>query len=190
MIKIKKLLLYIGIGIVSIPVFIAAYYFIAWGPNETDPTLSKNPVYKSFDKQKNKTVFEEESEGGQSNNLIIKTDNDTSEESYTCYIDENNLFLDIKFSAGDGFSGGGYELKIVKNRHQLSPYHYTDVIRPFDFLDTGDYYKVLDSRLVLDKDSYKKGDTIFGYTAFKIQNRYGPEKYFEEGKGYFKAIVN
>ncbi|NML71964.1 hypothetical protein HHL23_19495 [Chryseobacterium sp. RP-3-3] len=190
MIKTKKLLLFIGIGIVSIPVFIAAYYCIAWKQNETDPHLSKNPIFKAFDRQKQKTLFVEQSEDGKSNNLIIKTDTDTGEEFYTCYINDNKLSLDIKFSVGDGLSGGGYELEIIKNRHQLSPYHYTDVIRPFDFLDTGDYFKILDSRLVLNQDSYKKGDSIFGYTSFKIQKRYGPEKYIEEGKGYFKGIVN
>ncbi|MDQ0067667.1 hypothetical protein [Chryseobacterium lathyri] len=188
--KIKRLLLFIGIVTVSIPVFIAAYYFIALKQNETDPYLSKNPIFKIFDKQKQKTIFVGESEGGKSNNLIIKTDTDTGEEFYNCYISDNKLSLDIKFSVGDGFSGGGYELEIIKNRHQLSPYHYTDVIRPFDFLDTGEYFKILESRLILNKDSYKKGDSIYGYTAFKIQRRYGPEKYIEEGKGYFKGIVN
>lgn len=178
------------IGIVSIPVFMAAYYFISWKRNETEPDLSKNPVYKTFDHQKQKTIFAGESENTMSNNLIIKTDSETSEELYTCSISDNKLLLNIKFFAGDGFSGGGYQLDLINNRYRLSPYHYTDVIRPFDFLDTGDYYKVLDSRLVLDKDSYKKGDSIYGYTAFKIQRRYGPEKYIEEGKGYFKGIIN
>ena len=57
-------------------------------------------------------------------------------------------------------------------------------------MDTGEYYKVLDSKLILDKESYQKGDSIFGYTELKVQRRYGPEKYIEEGKGYFKGKVN
>lgn len=188
--KIKKVFLFILIGILSVPLFIVAYYFISWKQSETDLNLSKNPIYRSFDHQKQKTIYKGESDNVKSNNLTIKIRTETSEEYYTCSIENNKLLLDIKFFAGDGFSGGGYELEIIKNRYKLSPYHYTDVQRSFDFLDKREYFKVLDSRLILNKDSYKKGDSIFGYTSFKIQSRSGPDKYIQEGKGYFKGIVN
>jgi hypothetical protein len=189
-IKIKKLFLFIFIGIISILFFIVVYYFISWKQNEIDPNLSKNPIYKTFDQQKQKTIFEGDSDDVKSNNLTIKIEDESSEEYYTCSIENNKLFLDIKFFTGDGFSGGGYQLNIINNRHQVSLYQYTDAIRTFDFLDTEDHFKVLDSRLVLNKDSYKKGDSIFGYVAFKIQRKHGTEKYIEEGKGYFKGVIN
>ncbi|WP_294287076.1 hypothetical protein [uncultured Chryseobacterium sp.] len=53
-------------------------------------------------------------------------------------------------------------MKIIRNRYRITPYHYTDNLRAFDFLHE-DYYKILSSKVILDKAYYKKGDSIFGY---------------------------
>ncbi|HCA07422.1 hypothetical protein [Chryseobacterium sp.] len=184
--KTKKVLLFIVIGIVSIPVFMVAYYFISWRQNEIDPDLSKNPIYKTFEQQKQRTIFESDSESLKSNNFKIKVKNQTGEEYYTCAIYDQKYNLEIVFKAGDGFSGGGYTIQNLGNRYKIDHYSYTD---NHSSHTPEEYTKLLESTLILDKSSYKKGDRIFGYVQFKFQNGYGLEKYFEEGEGFFKGIV-
>lgn len=52
----------------------------------------------------------------------------------------------------------------------------------FDFLHE-DYYKILSSKVILDKALYKKGDSIFGFTELEVLKRYGPENILKKGKG-------
>ncbi|WP_146942648.1 hypothetical protein [Chryseobacterium hagamense] len=162
-------------------------YFLVWKRVEIDSALSAKPLFKDFTHQKQESFDGRESESIKTNNFRIKTDG-SSAEAYRYEIQDFPVFLQIRFSTGDGYSGGGYVVKIIKNRYRISPYHYTDSPRPFDFLHE-DYYKILSSKVILDKASYRKGDPIFGYTEFEVQKRYGPDKYFERGKGYFSGIV-
>ncbi|MCT2562772.1 hypothetical protein [Chryseobacterium herbae] len=184
--KIKKVFLFILIGIVAIPIFMATYYFISWKRTEIDANLSKNPIYKTFDQQKQRTIFESDSENVKSNTFKIKVKNQTGEEYYACAIYDQKYNLEIVFKAGDGFSGGGYKIQNLGNRYKINHYSYTD---NHSSHTPEEYTKLLESKLILDKSSYKKGDPIFGYVRFKFQNGYGLEKYFEEGEGFFKGIV-
>ncbi|AYN01461.1 hypothetical protein EAG08_15110 [Chryseobacterium sp. 3008163] len=180
----KLLLIAVIIGIV----FILGKYFFFWKKVEIDSHMSNKTLFKDFNYQKQQYIDGGDSEEIKTNNFRTKIDS-LSTESYSSNISNNGFSLEIKLSTGDGFSGGGYSINIVNNRYKISPYHYTDNHRPFDFMNE-EYYKIIDSKVILDKDSYKKGDSIFGYTKLKVQKRYGPEKYFEEGEGYFKGIVN
>ncbi|SIQ91752.1 hypothetical protein [Chryseobacterium sp. RU33C] len=183
--RIGKIILIIILGSL---VFITGKFLLVWKSVEIDHSLSQKPIFKAFNQQKQATLWSQKGEDHKTNDFKITSDN-TSFEYYSCYINRNPT-LKITFSVGDGFSGGGYQIDILQNRYKVSPYSYTDNIKPFDFLNTGEYYKVLDSKVVLDKESYQKGDSIFGYTELKIQEGYGPRKYIEEGKGYFKGKVN
>ena len=169
-------------------IFILGKYFFIWQKVEIDSNMSNKTLFKDFNHQKQQKIFGGESEEIKTNNFKIKNVG-YSNEAYHYNINNYPIFLEIKLFAGDGFSGGGYTIDIVNNRYTISTDHYTDTPRPFDFMNE-EYYKIIDSKVILDKDSYKKGDSIFGYTKLKVQKRYGPEKYFEEGEGYFKGIVN
>lgn len=186
--KIKKIgkfsLIVVMIGIF----FSLGKYILFWNKVEIDSHLSKKILFKDFNHQKQQYIDGGESEEIKTNNFRIKVDS-LSTESYSCIISNNSFSLEVKLLTGDGFSGGGYSINILNNRYKISPYHYTDNHRPFDFTNE-EYYKIIDSKVILNKDSYKKGDSIFGYTKLKVQKRYGSEKYFEEGEGYFKGIVN
>ncbi|RQO38291.1 hypothetical protein DBR39_15610 [Chryseobacterium sp. KBW03] len=183
--KIGKILIIIVLGLL---VFIIGKFLLVWDGVEVDHSLSKRSLFKTFDRQKQETIWSKR--GIKSNDFKTKMETDSlSPEYYECAIHKNPI-LTVRLYVGDGFSGGGFQIDILQNRYKISPYSYTDNIKPFDFLDTGEYYKVLDSKLILDKESYKEGDSIFGYTELKVQRRYGPEKYTVEGKGYFKGIVN
>ncbi|WP_073291712.1 hypothetical protein [Chryseobacterium polytrichastri] len=184
----KRIFMYILIGVLSIPIFVIAYFYITWKSIIIDENLPKQAIYKTFDHQKQESIFGGESDKNKTNNFRIKIDS-LEGQYFSCSVYNYRPFLKIYLSIGDGFSGGGYDIDIVNNRYKLSPYYYTDVIKPFDFFESEEYYKILNKKLILNKDSYKKGDSIFGYIELKIQKRYGPEKYFEEGKGYFKAVV-
>lgn len=169
-------------------------YFIKWDSVKIDNNISKNPVYKKIDKQIVNEIFSLHKEEKYTNNVIFSLDENAlkiEEFNYhNCNIYFQGPLLVISFTSGDGFSGGGYEIKVLKNRFNVKPYHYTDVIRPFDFLEIDEQYKLLESTLILNQNSYKRGDSIFGYTKFKIEKGTGSEKYFENGKGYFRGIIN
>ena len=181
----KFLLIAITIGII----FSLGKYFFSWDKIEIDTSLSKKTLFKDFNHQKQQYIDGGDSEEIKTNNFKVKIDS-LSTESYSYNIKDKTFFLEIQLFTGDGFSGGGYNINIINNRYKLFPYHYTDNVKPFNFFEGEDYYKVLNKKLILNKDSYKKGDSIFGYIELKIQKRYGSEKYFEEGRGYFKGIVN
>lgn len=180
----KVLLIAITIGII----FSLGKYFFFWNKIEIDSNLSKKTLFKDFNHQKQQYIYGGDSEEVKTNNFQVKIDS-LSAESYNYNINDKIFSLEIQLFTGDGFSGGGYTIDIINNRYKISPYHYTDSPRTFDFINN-EYYKIVNSKIILDKDSYKKGDSIFGYTQLKVQKRYGAEKYFEEGKGYFKGIVN
>lgn len=180
----KFLLVALIIGII----FILGKYFFFWHKVDIDSHLSKKTFFKDFNHQKQQYIDGGDSEEIKTNNFRLKIDS-LSTESYSYNTHKTPISLEIKLNTGDGFSGRGYTVEIINNRYTISTNHYTDSPRPFDFINE-EYYKILDSKVILDKDSYKKGDSIFGYTKLKVQKRYGSEKYFEEGEGYFKGIVN
>lgn len=186
--KIKRLGKFLVIALIIGIIFILGKYFFFWHKVEIDNHLSKKTLFKDFNHQKQQYIDGGDTEEIKTNNFRVKIDS-LSTESYSFNINNYPISLEIELFTGDGFSGGGYTVEIINNRYKISPYHYTDNHRPFDFMNE-EYYKIIDSKVILDKDSYKKGDSIFGYTKLKVQKRYGPEKYFEEGEGYFKGIVN
>ncbi|MCU7618017.1 hypothetical protein NZ698_12475 [Chryseobacterium sp. PBS4-4] len=186
--KIKRLGKFLVVAVIIGIVFILGKYFLFWHKVEIDNHLSKKTLFRDFNHQKQQYIDGGDSEEIKTNNFRVKIDSLLTE-SYNSNISYNGFTLEIKLSTGDGFSGGGYSINIINNRYTISTDHYTDNHRPFDFMNE-EYYKIIDSKVILDKDSYKKGDSIFGYTKLRVQKRYGPEKYFEEGEGYFKGIVN
>lgn len=186
--KIKKFGKYLLIIIFVYFLFVLGKYLFFWNSVIVDTNLNKKVLFQDFNHQKQQYIYGGDSEEIKTNNFKVKIDS-LSTESYQYNITDKPFSLQIQLFTGDGFSGGGYNIDIINNRYKVSPYHYTDSPRTFDFLNE-EYYKIVNSKVILNKDSYKKGDSIFGYTELKVQKRYGPEKYFEEGKGYFKGIVN
>lgn len=186
--KIKRIRKFLVIAVIIGIIFSLGKYFLIWNKVEIDSRISEKILFKDFNHQKQQYIDGGDSEDIKTNNFRLKTEG-FSTESYIYNINSNPISLEIKLFTGDGFSGGGYTVEIINNRYTISSYHYTDNPRYFDFIDE-EYYKIINSKVILDKDSYKKGDSIFGYTKLKVQKRYGPKKYFEEGEGYFKGIVN
>jgi hypothetical protein len=185
--RMRKAAKYVLIIISGCLLSVVGIYFIGWKNVGIDPALGAKPLFNDFTHHKQEYIGDGEIEGIKTNNFRVKADG-SSAESYRYDIQDLPFVLQIRFSTGDGYSGGGYIVEIIRNRYRISPYHYTDSPRPFDFLHE-EYYKILSSKVILDKASYKKGDRISGYVELEVQKRYGPEKYFERGKGYFSGIV-
>jgi hypothetical protein len=183
----RKAARYLVILISGCLLFAVGAYFLAWKKVEVDPSLNITPLFIDFTRQKQEYTGGRKSEDLKTNNFRVKADG-SSAESYRCDIQDLPFVLQIRFSTGDGYSGGGYIVEIIRNRYRISLYHYTDASKTFDFL-YDDEYKILSSKVILDKASYKKGDPVSGYAELEVQKRYGPEKYFEKGKGYFSGIV-
>lgn len=184
--KARKAGRYLLVMIAGYLLFSAGRYFLIWKSVETDPSLSAKHIFRDFDRQKQEYIDGGEMDEAKTNDFRVKTDS-LSAASYRCDIEDHPLSLQVRFSTGDE-SSYGYLIKITNGRYTLSSYHHTDAPRMFDFFST-EYDRILSSRLILNQDAYKKGDSIFGYVEVKEQKRYGADKYFKEGKGYFKGIV-
>jgi hypothetical protein len=178
---IKKIFLFSSIGIGSILILSIGYFCIRWNLFEVDKNLPENPIYKTFDNRKQESMLNNEPK---TNNMKAEDDFSISE-PFVCNIYDKNFGFEIDFRIGDGFSGGGYSISVVKNRYNISAYSYSDSPSNAPEKDV----KVLKSELILDKNSYKKGDRMYGYVNFKIQEKYGAEKYITEQRGYFKGFV-
>lgn len=177
---------YLLIIIAGYLLFSAGRYFLVWKSVEVDPSLNKKRIFRDFDRQKQEYIDGGERDEVKTNDFRVKTDS-LSAASYRCDIEDHPLSLDICFSTGDE-SSYGYIIKMTNNRYSISSYHHTDTPRMFDFVSK-EYDRILSSRLILNQAYYKKGDRIFGYVEVKEQKGYGADKYFKEGKGYFKGIV-
>lgn len=184
--KVRKAGRYLLILISVYLLYSAGRYILVWKSVSVDPSLSAKQIFRDFDHQKQEYIDGGESGDIKTNNFRVKTDS-LSTESYRCDIEDHPLSLWIRLSTGDE-SSYGYLIKITNGRYTLSSYHHTDAPRMFDFFST-EYDRILSSRLILNQASYQKGDRISGYVEVKEQKGYGAEKYFKEGKGYFKGIV-
>lgn len=183
--KVRKAGKYLLISMAGYVLFSAGKYFLVWKSVKVDPALNKNRLFRDFDHQKQEYIDGGERDEVKTNDFRVKTDS-LSTASYRCDVENHPSSLRIRFSTGDE-SSYGYIVKITNNRYTISSYHHTDAPRMFDFFK--EYDRILSSRLILSQASYKKGDRIFGYVEVKEQKGYGTEKYFKEGKGYFKGIV-
>lgn len=180
----KRIFMFILIGILSIPIFVVAYFYITWKSIIIDDNLPKQAIYKTFDHKKQKTFYVLEEEP-KTNNLKISDAEFPFNEPYICNVYDEKYYLRINFQFGDGFSGEGYNIYMFENWYKLFDYSYSDIKLNVPEDDSN----VLKSELKLNKSTYKKGDTIYGYVNFKIQKIRISENYIEDRNCYFKAIV-
>lgn len=189
--KILNKIFQIFVGIIILGfVYLLFQYFMKWDAITIDKHISKNSAYRKIDNQKISHFLTMNKEDKYTNNVIFSFDDRTTEiqdfNYHHCNIYFEGPFLIIQFISGDGFSGGGYNLRLLKGRFNTEPYFYTD--NPSTF-DNNEYSKVHLQHLVLNKENYKSGDSIFGKINLKIQKDYGPEKSFEYGNGYFRGLI-
>ena len=181
--------IFAGILILGI-IYLSIQYFIKWDSVIIDSNISKNSVYKKIDHQIVSLFSTIHKEEKYTNNVIFSFDeNATKIENsnyHNCTVYFDGPFLIISFKSGDGFSGGGYNFKILNGRFRAESYSYTD--NP-SFFDNKLYDKIVFQKLILNKENYKSGDSIFGKIDLKVQESNGLQKSFQYGKGYFRGLI-
>lgn len=110
----KRIFLFIIPGALLLSVFLLGYFYIIWEKVEIVEGLKKNTIYRTFDGKHNGT--------SQTTNL----ETESIFGPYNCSIYDHKYYLEINFRIGDGFSGRGYNIDVVKNRYNISEYSYTD----------------------------------------------------------------
>ena len=86
----------------------------------------------------------------------------------------------------DGYTGNGFKISVFKKKYKVT---YSS------FSDAGPTYqnsslKFIFSKLILNKKTYKKNDSIFRYVEFKCTDEktyLKPVEYY--AKGYFKTRI-
>lgn len=86
------------------------------------------------------------------------------------------------------FGGTGFNINYHNRRFYIKGYQYSDVIYQGK-LDKPEHW-VIHQKLILDKTSYKVGDSLYGYVDFKAmeRNEVGDTIVYN-GKGKFRAKV-
>lgn len=112
-----------------------------------------------------------------------KLQNDTV--FYQCRFEETGILNTkiISFVSGDGFSGLKINITKFGNFFRTDIENYTDNLNDTNLTK----YNVKKQTLTLDKNNYKKGDSIYGKINLKVikESQNGNEEY--ESFGYFKT---
>ena len=167
-----------------------------WNKVTFDPKISKATIYAQLDKQEElysafeipetltkKTSDVEYSAGkkrnvGKFNNLKVN--------NCRAYFYQSDT-LSINIGIGNGFSGQGFLIKYKDKKFYTEPYYFTDLIIPDE---PEPKFKIVYQNLILNKRTYKSGDSLFGYIDFKsIETVKGNKTKEHWGKGYFRARV-
>lgn len=124
------------------------------------------------------------------NNTKVTTDFSLEQDKtdtvyWQCTINEANILKFIDFHVGDGYSGMNISLIKLANRYRISIQDYTDNLN-----SVNSKYEIIHQNLTLDKENYKKGDSIFGRIDLKILEKRNKEKLIHTAGGYFKGKVN
>lgn len=167
-----------------------------WNKATFDASISRAPIYIQLDKQKElfsafekqdslfkKTSDVEYSSGkpmsvGEFNNLKVN--------NCRAYYHQSDT-LAINIGIGTGFGGQGFIILYKDKKFYTEPYFSTDVIIPGE---PESVYKIVYQKLILDKPTYKLGDSLYGYINFKsieIDKNKGTTEHW--GKGYFRTRI-
>jgi hypothetical protein len=159
-----------------------------------DPDIKGNPIYKQLDKEtdtKERYILDAVPHTKTSgvfylNDRDSSTADSSAARNFNCvvYLKADTLQIDI--GRGTGYGGRGFEIVCDNNQFTITPYYSTNVIKPFEPTST---YKTLQQYLVLNKEKYNAGDSIFGKVKFKIIEQDGEQKITHSAEGYFRSKV-
>jgi hypothetical protein len=148
-----------------------------WDTIKVNPNLSKDSIFTKMDKQKEFIIFPKfDSTLKQSSRVAIligekhsRADSLNSSFS-TCkaYFHKADT-LNIHIGLDGPFGGSGIDISYHNNKFNTKGYQYSDVV-PSGKLEKPLHW-VIHQQLVLDKASYKIGDSLYGYIDFKVKER-------------------
>lgn len=179
----RKLFTILMIMIISVFLIMTLSYFFFFQKINIDSHISNSKEIKNL----NKKIFWSLGYPKQSE---ISTD-------YTCEINANdtviyifNAYLSPKFKSigtlelatSTGYGGNKVNIYKIGNRFRVDINDYSDNIVEKD-INKG--YKILSKNLILDKENYKKNDSIFGRIQIKFLNK--NTNLINESSGFFKG---
>lgn len=169
------------------------------------PDIVSNPVYTKLNKQQDIQEFApfvikpKTSDVSYVNNRNGSLTDTTYARFNNCkpYIKDGKLIILIGLS--NGFTASGFDIKCDNSKFRIVPYYSTDLI--IEGIETVSSYNIIQQQVILNKDKYILGDSIFGYVDFKlienektIYKHEFPDKIEEQkithiGKGYFRGKI-
>ena len=113
------------------------------------------------------------------------------------YDDFSELICEAKFNKSEpilisiyhnsGLNTMGFDIEVLEKQFKVNPFFSSDVHGTQRFHGI----KIKKQILILDKCKYKKGDSIFGYIDFEINELYEDEDSYRPsyGKGFFRTKI-
>lgn len=123
---------------------------------------------------------------------IAHTDNRTIGDSfqpdtyYTCHVNPDSGGLTINIGSNSLHGGIGFMANYAGKKFTTQHYRW---IHNDNTGQTGSTYKILGQKLVLDKEQYKPGDSLFGKAYFHIMEEDKGEKKEYQQQAIFRAKV-
>lgn len=112
--------------------------------------------------------------------------NKTDTVYWQCSINEYEnfkLMQKINFHIGDGYSGMNINVVKLSNKYKTCIEHYSDTS------ESSKKYSVENQNLILDKTSYKKGDSMYGKINLKVEEKINNKNFIYYVEGYFKDKI-
>lgn len=141
--------------------------------NDTIRLLSKYPEIKLFSnekiKSKTRTAYIFQHSG------ILPMDN------YKCSMTLKNDTLEILLNNNNSYFGNGIFIKVFEKNFLINDIDPKTLHGEIKFIKT----KPLHQKLVLNKDSFEKNDSIYGFIDYKTK----VDSFNKTFRGYFKALI-
>jgi hypothetical protein len=168
-----------------------------WDTADIDTNLNKNPAFSQLDNQveifsafmKHDTTSKRTSAVYYftKGHVNLQDSNSARLNHCTANFSSNDDKLSINIGIGNGFGAYGFIINYKNKKFYTKPYYTTDSELPDK---TKPSFKVLYQKLILDKSSYKPGDSLYGKINFKtIEIDKNGNKIDHSGNGYFRTIV-
>ena len=160
-----------------------------------DSHLNEMTIFKKMDKMIEiiNVDLKPNNKSKRSTVVILQTNNSldfskTYEDSiFSCrtkLINANELVINIGYKNIE--TEDGFDIKVVKNDFFIEPYFY--LVK--EDKKKKKYNTIIKQELTLNKESYQKGDSLYGKSQFLIRqiSKENDTIYFR-GKGFFRSIV-
>lgn len=157
------------------------------------PDIINNAVYKKLDKGKEPTdilVYGDKKMKPKTSDVFYLNSkygglkDTTHARDYTCQAYIKDGYLTISIGMGSMFGGFGFDIKCTNEKYSIEPYEWSDAEMVGKHRKPS--FKVIKQNLILNKNRYILGDSIFGKVDFKIIE---DKKITHIGNGYFRGKV-
>ncbi|MGF7079344.1 hypothetical protein [Mucilaginibacter sp. UYCu711] len=181
----------VWICIAFIGCFNTACHKIEAGNIIINADITKNPVYKKLDKERDYPevgyyAWPKTSDVSYFNDRFQKLTDTINARNYNCKSFVIDSVLKINIGISDGEEWSGFTINCRNHLFDVKPYFGTDNIvlgKPEPTFD------VIEQSLALNKSNYSIGDSIYGKVKFKIIEKGADAKVTHIAEGYFRSKV-